>query len=60
MSDIIYSQNHCSACEKLKAEYRSKNIPFTEIRIGVDITIDQFKERYPDVRSVPFIVLQEL
>ena len=56
MNITIYSQTHCPACEALKMEYKSKDIPFTEIVIGVDIAVAEFRELYPNVRSVPFVV----
>jgi glutaredoxin len=60
MPDIIYSQTNCPACEKLKAEYRSKNIPYEEIVIGRDVTVETFRMNYPNVRSVPFVVPDDI
>jgi hypothetical protein len=37
-------------------EYKSKDILFTEIIIGKDIAVAEFRELYPNVRSVPFVV----
>ncbi len=51
----IYTQNNCPACLKLKREYDDKKIPYTEIHIGVDISVSEFRTLYPDVRSVPFV-----
>lgn len=56
MNITIYSQPHCPACDKLKMEYKSKDILFTEIIIGKDIAVAEFRELYPNVRSVPFVV----
>jgi len=53
----VYSQPNCPACDKLKMEYKSKDIPFTEIIIGKDIAVSEFRELYPKVRSVPYVVI---
>jgi glutaredoxin len=56
MSVTIYTQSQCPACVKLKAEYKRDGVLFTEIEIGVDISVSEFKETFPKVRSVPFVV----
>jgi glutaredoxin len=56
MNITIYSQPTCPACDQLKKEYKEKGIPFTEIIIGKDIAVSEFRELYPNVRSVPFVV----
>lgn len=58
METLIYSQPHCPACEALKMEYKTKGIPFTEIIIGKDIAVAEFRELYPKVRAVPFVVTE--
>ena len=58
MNITIYSQPHCPACDKLKMEYKQKDIPFTEIIIGKDIAVAEFRELYPKVRSVPYVVTE--
>jgi len=52
----VYSQPNCPACMVLKSKLFSKNIPYEEIIIGKDITKEEFFAKYPDVRSVPFVV----
>ena len=56
MPDLIYSQPHCPACDKLKMEYKQKNVPYEEIVIGRDVSVEDFRMNYPGVRSVPFVV----
>jgi len=58
MNITIYSQPHCPACDALKMEYKQKDIPFTEIIIGKDIAVAEFRELYPKVRSVPYVVTE--
>jgi len=52
----VYSQPNCPACMVLKSKLLNKNIPYEEIVIGKDITKEEFFAKYPDVRSVPFVV----
>lgn len=56
MADIIYSQPHCPGCVALKERYKREGMSFTEIVIGEDIAVSEFREKYPNVRSVPFVV----
>ena len=56
---LVYSQDNCVACESLKKKFTSQNIPFTEVKIGRDITVEEFKFLYPNVRTVPYTVVTE-
>ena len=56
MTDIIYSQPHCPGCVALKERYKREGMEYTEIVIGEDISVSEFRENYPNVRSVPFVV----
>lgn len=53
---VVYSQTHCPACDKLKKELKMKDVEFEEVVIGVDIPVDEFRKKYPNVRTVPFVV----
>lgn len=55
----IYSKDGCPQCESAKKYLNERNIPFTEIKIGRDITREEFMARFPDVRTVPFIMNNE-
>lgn len=52
----IYTKDNCPACLTLKDKLRSGKHEFTEIKIGRDITREEFMAKYPTVRSVPYIV----
>lgn len=55
----IYTKEDCPACMVLKSKLFSKNIPYQEIMIGKDITREEFMEKFPGVRQVPYLVEQE-
>jgi glutaredoxin len=56
---LLYSQDNCVACEALKKKLTAQNIPFTEVKIGRDITVEEFKTLYPNVRTVPFTIISK-
>lgn len=51
----IYSKPGCGDCIKAKNLMDSKQITYNEVMIGRDILLEQFTQRYPAVRSVPYI-----
>lgn len=57
METIIYSKENCPACDKLKAQLAKEGEPYTEIKVGVDITREEFIAKFPQVRSMPHIVV---
>ena len=52
----VYTKDNCPACVALKDKLRSGKHEFTEIKIGRDITREQFMEKFPSVRTVPYMV----
>lgn len=59
METIVYSKENCPACDKLKAQLIKDGEPFTEIKVGVDITREEFIAKFPQVRSMPHMIVQE-
>lgn len=53
---IVYSKTNCPGCVALKARLKAEGVEFKEIVLGQDMDYEDFFERYPDVRSVPFVV----
>jgi glutaredoxin len=54
---ILYSKDNCPACEYLKAEFKRDGVIFTEMKIGKDISLEEFKEMFPKVRTVPHVTI---
>jgi glutaredoxin 3 len=54
----VYSKDNCPYCVKAKNLLNAHGIEFTEIKIGVDITRDEFLEAFPNARTVPQIILE--
>jgi len=52
----VYTKDNCPACLNLKDQLRSGKREFTEIKIGKDITREEFMAKFPGVRTVPHMV----
>ena len=55
----IYSRDNCSYCVAAKNLLASKNLPFVEYKVGVDITKEVLLEMIPGARTVPQIFFGE-
>lgn len=53
---VIYTKDNCPACNTLKATYAQNGVIFTEVKIGQDISREEFMDTFPNVRSVPHVV----
>jgi glutaredoxin 3 len=54
---IIYTKNDCPFCVKAKELFSQKNELYTEVRLGEDIRREDFMSIFPEVRTVPFIII---
>lgn len=52
----IYTKPGCSHCVAAKNLLESRGQSYIEIMVGRDITVEQVKEKFPGVRSVPVVV----
>lgn len=52
---IVYSKPNCPACVTLKKQLDEAGKDYAEIVLGVDMPIEEFKEKFPKVRSVPYV-----
>lgn len=58
MSNItVYSKTNCPYCVKAKALLALRGKEYTEVLVGVDMLREDFMDTFPDVRTVPFIVI---
>lgn len=51
----VYTKDNCPGCTQLKLKLTNDRVQFAEIKIGRDITLEEFKAKFPTVRTVPFI-----
>jgi len=55
MKTLVYSKTNCPACDTLKAKLKAEGVDYEEILLGRDMSIEAFKEKFPNVRSVPYM-----
>ena len=56
-SALIYTKDACPYCDRAKSLFQSKGQEYTEMKIGVDVTREEFMNLFPEVRSVPYIII---
>ena len=56
---VIYSKDNCPWCDRAKELMYSKDAVYREIKIGRDISREEFMEQFPTVRTVPYILINE-
>lgn len=56
---IVYTKDNCPACVFTKAKLEAQGIAFKEVKIGEDISREEFLEMFPGVRSVPYVIDKE-
>lgn len=52
----VYTKDACPACVTLKASLAKSGEAFQEVKIGRDITREEFMSKFPTVRTVPYVV----
>ncbi len=55
----IYTNVGCGYCAKAKELCDRAEVSYTEIRVGRDVSIDEFRELFPDKQSFPQVVIDD-
>lgn len=58
MKTIVYSKENCPACIALKEKLNKEGEDFIEIKVGADISREEFMQKFPQVRSMPHMVVE--
>jgi len=53
----IYTLRGCGSCTKIKELLARIGVQYTENRVGVDISKDDFLAKYPDISGYPQMVV---
>lgn len=56
MLATVYTKDNCLACVQLKARFNNDGQEYVEVKIGTNITREEFMEKFPNVRTVPHVV----
>lgn len=51
----LYTRDDCFWCVKAKEILRENHLHYTEYKIGQELTREEFKEKFPEQRTVPYI-----
>ena len=54
---VLYTKDNCSYCVMAKQYLHSKNLNYHEMKLGVDLTREEFVSIFPEVKSMPFIII---
>lgn len=54
---VIYTKLNCPYCVKAKTFLINKGIEYIETEIGKDISREEFLDTFPNVKSVPHIII---
>lgn len=52
----VFSTPGCVQCRAAKALLKGQEIPFNEFLLDTPDQVENFKERYPGIRSMPFVL----
>jgi glutaredoxin 3 len=55
----IYTNVGCGYCAKAKELCKRADLPYTEVRVGKDISAVEFREQFPQRQSYPQIVIND-
>ncbi len=56
---FVYSKPDCPRCVNAISALALRGLPFKEVKLGVDMETEHFKQANPTIRSVPFITLDD-
>lgn len=53
----VYSKDGCGYCTAAVSLLKSKNVKFTEQKLGIDFTREMLLEKFPHAKTFPVIVV---
>lgn len=54
---VLYTKDNCSYCVMAKQYLQSKGLKYNEMKLGVDLTREEFVSLFPEVKTMPFIIV---
>lgn len=54
----IYGRESCPYCDMAKSVLTERKIPFKYYELKKDLSVDEFRTKFPDQRTVPVIVVR--
>lgn len=60
MKMLIYSKDNCTYCTQAKNLADREGIEYIETKLGQDMAVEDFKALFPDQKTVPLIIIDEV
>jgi glutaredoxin len=57
MNIDFYSKDQCGYCTMAQNYMDRKGIPYNKFKLGENLTLEEFKEKWPDVSYMPHFVV---
>ena len=57
MDITIYTIGGCHYCSQMKELLRRANLDYKKVKVGVDITREEFLEKHPNAIGYPFAIV---
>lgn len=57
MDIVVYKTSGCGHCIKIGQLMERAGVPHTSYMMGKDFTLTEFKEKFPEISSFPFVVI---
>jgi glutaredoxin len=54
----IYGRQDCPYCDMAKEVLSDRKLPFTYYELKKDITVEEFRTKFPDQRTVPVVLVR--
>lgn len=54
---VLYTKDNCSYCVMAKQYLQSKGLKYNEMKLGIDLTREEFVSLFPEVKTMPFIIV---
>lgn len=52
----VYGRDNCQYCTKAVNLLELKKMEYTYYKLGIDLTLDELLEKFPDAKTVPIVV----
>jgi len=57
MNIIVFKVSGCGSCVKIHELMERANLNYNSILVGTDMTREEFKEKYPNARGFPYVII---
>jgi len=60
MNITFYGLPDCINCKHLKELFKRANTEYEEIVLTKNLSIEEFKKKYPTIEQFPFVIINEI